>query len=479
MNVLWIMADQMRADAVGFMGNPRVHTPNLDALAARGAVFTNTFSQSPLCTPGRTCLFTSRYVHAHGAWWNGVPPSRDRLTLPQLLRESGYRTALIGKLHFNPTDRDHGFDHKEMHEEHLEPELSGYDAFLAAQDPPGKRAGVYTDWTNRAASVGVCNMPEHLEETRWVADRTCAFLRENREQPFFLFSSFVRPHSPYNPLPRFLDLYRDADIEAPPFDAEEWDALPPRVRRRAEAHGWPDLSDADRAEALRHYYALCSQVDESIGRVVDCLEEQGLADSTVIVFCSDHGDFVGEHGFFLKEHLWDGALHVPLVVIDPRRSGSVRSDSLVESIDVMPTLLELLDIDRPDALQGRSFVPLLDSPDAPHRDAVFAEFTTHILSDHVHDLLATCANPTYVSVRTDRWKYIHYAGEPGELYDICEDPGERRNLCGDPDLEPVCAELRTRLLDWRMDSEDRTPPEPDNSYFLAYFRKTLQEFPGD
>lgn len=479
MNVLWIMADQMRADALGFMGNPLAHTPNLDALAARGAVFTQTFSQSPLCTPARTSLFTSRYVHAHGAWWNGVPPSRPRATLPAMLRANGYRTALVGKLHFNPADLDHGFDYKEMHEEHLPEALSAYDAFLAAQTPPAQRAGHYTEWTRKAASVGVCRMPEELEETRWVADRACRYLRDAAHEPFFLFCSFVRPHSPYNPLERFLDMFRDADIEAPPFSSEEWDALPPRVRLRARAHGWDALTPDDMAEARRHYYALCAQVDENVGRVMRTLEQEGLADSTIVVFCSDHGDFMGEHGYFLKEHLWDGALHVPLAIVDPRRAEPVRSSALVESIDVMPTLLELLGLPRPPSLQGQSLVPLFDTPDAAHREAVFAEFTTHILSNHVHALLAASPCPTYLSARTRRWKYIHYADEDGELYDLEADPGERRNLYAHDDLRDVREHMRLLLLDWRLRCEDRSAPAPDNSYFLAYFSKPLRQFPGD
>ena len=413
MNVLWIMADQMRGDCAGFMAHPVVRTPNLDALAARSVVFENAFAQSPICTPSRVCYFTGRYVHAHGAWWNGVPMSRGRALLPEIIRRSRYHTGLIGKLHFFPQDCDYGFDCRELHEEHLPRELSAYHRFLERRTPPSKPPAACTEWAHRAAGVGLCHMDETIEETRWAADGACAFLKEQTEQPFFLHVSFIRPHSPYNPLPRFARLYEDADIAAPSFSREEYDHTPPRVRANADSHGWHTLGPEDFVAIRRNYYALCSQVDENVGRILSCLEERGLADSTIVVFAADHGDFVGEHGWLGKCHLWDGSLHVPLVIYDPRlKDCPLRYPGLVETIDVMPTLLELLDIPVPPTIQGKSLVHVMENSERLHRDAVFAEFASYSVHGGVHEVLRACRNPNIACVRTDRWKYIHYIDEP-------------------------------------------------------------------
>lgn len=475
MNVLWLMADQMRADCAGFMGHPLVRTPHLDALAARGVVFEKAFAQAAICTPSRVSYFTSRYVHAHGAWWNGVPMLPGISCLPETLRQAGYRTKLMGKLHFYPQDSGYGFEEKEIHEEMLPPELSAYGRFLAQQNPPAPWPSEATLWDPqhpRSATIGVCQMPEELEETRWVAEGACRYLRGHKDEPFFLFASFIRPHSPYNPLPRFLEMYRDAPIEPPAFDRAELDQVPPRVPATLRSFQWDLLSPDDFRELVRHYYALCTQVDENVGRILDCLEAEGLADNTIVVWASDHGDFIGEHGDLHKMHLWDGSLHTHLVIYDPRRQGHpLRYSGLVESIDVMPTLLELLNLPIPEDLQGKSLLPVLNDPDQSHREAVFAEFADYTVTATVHEVLAACHDPNGVSVRTGRWKYIHYAGEDGELYDLADDPAERRNRFGDASLREVRAEMQQRLLDWRiaMPTNGYSVPQRDNPYFRRYF----------
>jgi arylsulfatase len=475
MNILWIMADQMRGDCLGCMGHPIVRTPALDTLASEGVLFRNAYSQYALCTPSRACFFTSRYAHAHGAWWNGVAAVGDQPLFPEILRAQGYRTGLVGKLHLYPQTESHGFDRKEVHEERLPGELSAYAAFLRRQNPLGPWPRQATTWDPghpTSARTGICHMPEELEETRWVADRACAYLRERTEEPFFLYASFIRPHSPYNPLPRFAQMYEDAEIQAPPFDRKEWEHLPPRVRAQIESVGWDALGPNDFSAMRQRYYALCSQVDESVGRILACLEAQGLADSTIVVFASDHGDMMGEHGAAGKGHLWDGALHVPLILRDPRRTDwASECSGLVETIDLAPTLLEMIDARIDPRMQGRSVTPALGGPSLSHRDAVFAECAAYTVNRGVHDVLAACQDPNSVSVRTDRWKFIHFPGEPGELHDLDADPGEQHNLFGEPDYQPVVREMFERLLTWRVSTTTSglSTPEPSNSYFSTLF----------
>ena len=468
MNILWIMVDQMRGDCAGFAGHPHVRTPHLDAFAARSFVFDRVFAQSPLCGPSRTCLFTGKYVSDHEVWWNGVPLQPDKVLLPALLRDAGYQAAIVGKLHFAPPGRDYGFDHAELHEELLLDELGldAYDRFLAERNPPAQGPSPSTQWTNPVSGVGICHMPEELEETRWVADRTCTFLREQAASPFFLFTSFIRPHSPYNPLSRYAEPYADADIAPSPFDPQEWGRVPPRVRATAESWGWDALQPGDFAEVRRHYYGLCSQIDAGVGQVLQCLQSQGLADDTIVVFGSDHGDFLGEHGLLYKEHLYEGSLHVPLVIHDPRsqRHGT-RCRSLTETVDIMPTLLELADVPAPPGLRGRSLCPALEDPGHEHRSHVFGEWTTHCVNDRAQEVLDACPETHTAYVRTDRWKYIHYFGEPGELYDLEADPGERINLFARPECSEVLSELAALLPEDLKTSATLPPPGRDNPYF--------------
>jgi len=470
MNILWIMADQMRADCAGFMGHPIVRTPNLDSLASRSVVFEQAFAQSPLCSPSRTCLFTGRYVHSHGVWWNGVTMPRKHILLPEILRQTGYHTGIIGKLHFAPPQSSYGFNYKELHEELLldGTDLSAYDKFFKQQNLPAENPDRFTSYINRLSEVGLCHLDENIEETRWAADRACAFLQEQAKTPFFLFTSFIRPHSPYNPLPRFADLYTDAEIPPPSFNKDEWCHIPARVRATAESWGWDNLSLDDFIEVRRHYYALCSQVDENIGRVLSCLEELKLTDSTIIVFTSDHGDFLGEHGLLYKEHLYDGSLHVPLIIYDPRRKKTgLRYSGLIETIDIMPTLLEMINLRVPDQIQGKSLVPVIDNPNLSHRDTVFSEWTTHTVNKNVRSVLNSCICPSIKSVRTDQWKYIHYVGEPGEIYNIQNDPEERINLFNDPVGRIRRQKMEELILDWLIVTEDTMEPCRMNPYFSS------------
>jgi arylsulfatase len=482
-NVLWIMVDQMRADMVGYDGNNIVQTPYIDGLAARSTIFERAYSQCPLCTPSRASLFTGRYMRGHGAWWNGMPISGTHVLLPELLRAQDYKTAIIGKLHLNPTAAEHGFDHKELHEERLEDELSSYGRFLEKNGCPGRFPRSFTEWD--FVPTGICHMPEEIEETRWVADRTDEYLRQARsaanrvadlDRPFFLFSSFIRPHSPYNPLPRFDSLYEGVGIPLPPFAADEYETLPPRIREFEAIKGWDKFSPEEWLLLRRRYYALCSQVDDGVGRVLESLERYGFSDNTVVIFTSDHGDFVGDHGIMGKGHPWESALRVPLIVYDPDVDKSpVRMTDLVELVDVMPSLLDALDIDVPDCVQGKSFLPSIREARAgvtdrrPHRDVAIAETVTHSIDDQVFRVLDACENRYLISIHSERYHYIRYTNEIGELYDLETDPDERKNLFQIPEYSPVVVELEKRILDWFVTTDEFQTPDPDNSYFAAYF----------
>jgi arylsulfatase len=469
-NILWIMVDQMRGDTLGYAGHPTVHTPCLDAFAERSVVFERTFAQCPLCTPSRALLFTGRYVHGHGSWTNGVPISREATLLPEYLRQNGYDTAIVGKLHQFPTHLDHGFNNKELHEERLDPAQSAYAAFLEKEGETGGFPGVQTEWHNRP--VGICKMEEEHEETRWVADRTLSLLQERcrSDQPFFLYSSFLRPHSPFNPLERFARMYDDVTIDAPDFDLSDWDGQPIRVRKYAETKDFDQIPEDEWIQIRKHYYALCTQVDESIGIILDALERSTFAGHTLVVFASDHGEYMGDHGMHGKGHLWDSALHVPFILYDPAKPGEGRRYAgLTELIDIVPSILDLAGLDVPANIQGKSVVPSIHGGAGIHRDAVFAEMVTHTNIPNIYDLLDVFPEPYTVSIRTDDWKYIHYAAEAGELYDLKNDPGERRNRFGEEGLASITTDLRHRILDWMLTTNGFSAPDRENPYQTNYF----------
>ena len=218
----------------------------------------------------------------------------------------------------------------------------------------------------------------------------------------------------------------------------------------------------------RHYYALCTQVDENIGRILSCLDELSLADSTIVVFTSDHGDFLGEHGLLFKEHLYDGSLRVPLLVRDPRRKPA-RCPALAESIDIMPTVLDLVGVSPPAGLRGESLAHCMDRPDAPHREAVFSEWTTHCVNGKADVVSRAATDPNIKSIRTAEWRYTHYTREAGELYDLEKDPLERWNLFGKSSSRDVIDRLRANMLDWIMSTE----PVPNAGTENPYFHKSL------
>ena len=462
----------MRADSAGFAGNESVRTPALDEFASRSIVYDRAFAQCPLCTPSRASLFTGQYMRTHGAWWNGMPRTGAGALLPEVLKKSGYATHLVGKLHLHPDDASHGFDHKELHEERLSPELNAYTKFLDASGFRDQSPRSYTDWSFRGC--GICRMPEQVEETRWTADRTeeCLGSLKSRSEPFFLFTSFIRPHTPFNPLERFAAMYDDTEIPAFPFDKSEWEMLPPRIRAHAETGHFSEFNRENWALMRRRYYALCTQIDESVGRVLDSLERNGLAEDTIVVFTSDHGELAGQHGLVGKGHPWDGSLHVPLIIYDPRESRrGVHVPELVELVDVMPTLLDRLGLEIPVTVQGRLLPGIGTTPtdNIEPRSAVFSESVTHTIADDVRPVLSVSPERLLTSVRTDKWRYTHYVGEPGELYDLETDPGEQRNLFSNPATESIRHDLSGLIFDWMTRTQAFQEPRRDNSYFSSYF----------
>ena len=448
-NILLIYTDQLRWDALGCNGNPDVQAPNLDALAEQGTNFSHCFVQNPLCMPSRASFLSGQYPSALGITHMGVPVPEDVPVLPHYLSPAGYETANIGKLHFLPHANR---DHREPHPSY------GFDA-LEVSDEPGVYEDAYRAWARardpqqlKHLSVGLPPATHTWYETmgitdtvkhpgkgeRWdfggavafpgeddfthsafVAERSKAFLkRQDGRQPFLCVASFYSPHAPWVAPQRFLDLYDPESFTLPEFPAE-------LRAERAKHH-----ATESHLRAARHgYYAMISEVDYYVGTLLDTLEAQGLKDNTLIVFTSDHGDWLGEHLRYGKGEPGDDAVtRVPLLISGPGVAAGRGVSDLVEAVDVLPTLLEAAFLQVPPALQGQSLQPLLRAESGWRPKPALTEFTR------------------WKALRTERHRYYVNASGEEKLWDLAKDPQEYQDVSKDEAYQDVLARHRLELL---------------------------------
>ena len=491
-NFMIICTDQMRADHMGCAGNPMIRTPRLDGLAAQGVNLSRAYVNCPLCMPGRATLFTGLTPRGHRVRTNGIPLDPSFPTVAGALAEAGYRTGSIGKIHLSmfgygqrpdlsllPPDRfpeiiDHwqagriehvpvpyfGLQHVEITVGHGTEVYGDYGVWLQCEHPdqwgllrstpPGpSRLG--------AEGCGTFPLEERYHHTAYVADRTIAYLRQHDgDQPFYLMCSFPDPHHPYCP-PRPWDRMVSPEEVVPPVSREgELDDLAPFFREIYErslqlsGRSRPTKMDqAHRLEILAYTYGMVSLIDHHIGRVLDALDELGISDSTVVVFLSDHGDMMGDHGLLNKGPFhFEGLLRVPMIWRWPGRFRPATSPALVSLLDVPPTILELAGVlipegitspeavQQPPAWPGRSLVGLL----AGQADAVQDSVVIENDEDYLGLRLRTLVTPTHkITTYTG-----HRGPEPyGELFDLADDPHELHNLWDNP----AHAALRRQLIE--------------------------------
>jgi arylsulfatase len=410
-NLLILTNDQHRADCVGCYGNPVIRTPNTDRLAAQGVRFGNAFVHAPQCVPSRFSLHTGRYPHTTGVFTNSVPLPDDVPTLPKILNAAGYRTACVGEMPFAPQDATGGFAQVLANN-------SDYNKFAAAHGlkhpaDEGPFQCMPMPWT------------DDLDETAFFANHAREFIRGHREQPFFLHVNFRRPHHPFNPPAPFDKMYAGAKFPPSFTRPGEMDNKPPQQRAAIEKSVNFDLRTLT-PDALnlvkQYYYGMISENDKYIGTILDELKQSGLEERTVVVFNADHGEMLGDHGLLFKgSYMYDAVTKVPLILRAPGKIAAGKVvDSLVEEVDVLPTLLDLLGVKPPSGIQGQSLF-------GPPKQTVFSEF------------------PTIKMVRTAEWKLVHYPkAKYGELYHLKDDPHELTNLWEDAQYAEIRRDLEKR-----------------------------------
>lgn len=459
-NILFIMADQFRWDCLGCAGNTAIRTPNLDRLASRGVRFANAFTPNPICVPARATIMTGNYPHI----CTGIKRNNGRIRdgqplLTETLKSAGYRTYAMGKLHFEPYSPPgqprlvHGFEHVDLHE-------SG--RILGKSDPHGRQRGLedYFDylhtvgWGGYGRGHGIGNndvrpcpspLPAEHYVDRWVADCTIRQLQRHRQerpdQPFFMFMSSPKPHSPYDPPRPYDQLYDPRHLPAPFGSAADAAERHPVLEIERSTRAQESLSP-EAVQVIRSYYYGCvTFLDEQIGRVMAEVERLGLLDNTLVLFTADHGDLLGDFGTFFKGNHLNGSVRVPFLAAGPGVAQGAACDALIGLQDILPTCASAAGATIGQSVQGIDLSGILASGRGQPRDVYYAQ-----TGDAPHQSCMVC---------NGKWKYIYTEwGAIEELYNQKTDPAELHNRAADPACAAQLAEGRRRLRACAMELGD-------------------------
>ncbi len=505
-NILLITTDQQHFSTLGAV-NPKIRTPNLDRLCEMGTRFDRAYCPSPVCTPSRASILTGLYPSQHGAWTIGTHLDEACRTLPGMLGKAGYMSGLVGKAHFHPLadtpghtsleklpivrDMEHwrgfngpwyGFDHIELTRNHADEAMAGQhygvwmedreladwrDYFQPAPGETSARAiaiGTNGEYWKRQARIWA--LPEDFHYTRWTGERSVVFIDDAlaQDRPFFLWSSFHDPHPPYVLSEPWASMYDPAEMEPGALTPGEHDKNPPHFGKTQEEN--PDFGDwhepfeahgchshlHDRDELKKDmaiYYGMVSFLDQEVGRMLDLLEARGVLDDTLIVFTTDHGHFLGQHGLMAKGPFhYEDLLRVPFIAAWPGRiaAGAV-SRSLQSLVDLAPTFLEAAGLAVPHDMQGVSLLEEWTGQRTTTRDFVLCENRHNPVMPHA---------VTHVDAR---YKITVYrAGAAGELFDLEADPNEVDNLWANPDFAALKSELLLRFAQSVLASERMKMP---------------------
>jgi arylsulfatase A-like enzyme len=492
-NVLFIMCDQLRWDYLGCSGHPTIRTPNIDRLAQRGVFFERAFVQSPICGPSRMSTYTGRYVRSHGSTWNQTPLRVGEWTIGDHLAEIGARAVLCGKTHMAPDVKgmqrlgidpvspegrliaECGFEiwdrldglhptngkQPSHYQDHLKGR--GYDGANpwedwanSAEDPEGH---ILSGWLMENADKPA-RVSEEDSETPYATSRAIEFMEQADDRPWCLHLSYIKPHWPYIVPAPYHDMYGPNDV-IPPVrsEAERTDAHPLHLAYQRHRFSKVFARDGVRERVIPAYMGLITQIDDQIGRLMSWLEETGRDQDTLIVFTSDHGDYLGDHWLGEKELFHDASVRIPLIVVDPDPAADTTRGTvdgrLVESIDLLPTFVDWMGgTPRGEVLEGRSLLPLLHGRASEWRQVSFSEYDySKRLARQLLDMpVADCR---LVMAFDGRWKFVHCEKLPPMLFDLETDPDELVDLGTDPAHEDVRQRLREAIFTWARQHHNR------------------------
>jgi arylsulfatase len=464
-NIIMIVTDQQRYDSISALGFPYMTTPHLDRLVDEGTVLTNCHITAASCVPCRASLFSGYYPHTTGVLRNGEPWGRH--TWVEQLKEAGYRCVNIGKMHTIPYDADAGF-HERYVVENKDRYMEGrwyfdeWDKALAAHGLKKQQRVLYRERDDYKERLGAFEweLPEHLHSDMFVGNMAKWWVETYPvTQPLFLQVGFPGPHPPYDPTSRFAEPYlKRNDLPIPKVTPEELDALPPPLQEKRQhdvevdhdSVVWSLDPTPEQLHRLWAYYcANVTMIDEKIGELLEMLRGRGYLENAVVLFFSDHGDCMGEHGLIQKWSMYEAITRTPVIAWSPGRfPANAKIDGLCQLFDLAPTILELAGCAVPESFEARTLLPALEGRDWQPRGHAFCEQAGDV------NLTGT---EFITMVRSARHKLVHFKGAAyGQLFDLQADPGEVVNRWDDPAMAATRAELLDVLRDWLIESNYRT-----------------------
>tara|TARA_R110002049_G_scaffold307712_1_gene509019 strand:+ start:10978 stop:12612 length:1635 start_codon:yes stop_codon:yes gene_type:complete len=495
-NVLFIMCDQLRWDYLSCTGHPHLDTPHIDRLAARGVLFDRAYVQSPICGPSRMSFYTGRYVSSHGSTWNNIPLKVGEMTLGDHLRPLGVRTVLCGKTHmaadiegmrrlglspdsqigalvaecgFEPYERDDGlhpdgarYARNSAYDAHMHqrgwPDENPWQAVAnSAEDDDGTiLSGWFMDHADKPARAADAD-----SETPYITGRAMEFIAAAAETPWCLHLSYIKPHWPYIVPAPYHNMYGPETHRDPVRrEAERANPHPVYGAFMQERVSRAFCDDGTRTRVLTAYMGLIKQIDDQIGRLTAFLDEQGLTDETMIIFTSDHGDYLGDHWMGEKELFHDASSRIPLIVVDPSPEADatrgVKTSALVQAIDVVPTILDYFGGDAvPHIVEGMSLRPILTGQVDALRPFVVSEYD-YSMRDVRSRLGVEVQDAKLTMLFDGRWKYTFAEGFRPMLFDLDMDPEEYVDLGADPRCADELARLERLFFGWTRRTSQRT-----------------------
>jgi arylsulfatase A-like enzyme len=495
MNALWIMVDQMRWDYLSCYGATHIETPNIDWLASRGVTFNKAYVQSPICGPSRMSFYTGRYTRSHGATWNGFPLRVGEPTLGDHLREQGVSCTLVGKTHMAPDKdgmarlgidpkstvgqraseggfdvfiRDDGNNNSDYPTRHSE----DYDKYLREHGMDGDNP--WEEWANtgQCPDGSLCSgwmlenskyparVPKEHSETAWLTTRGIDFMEAQGDDPWLCHLSYIKPHWPYLAPAPYHNMYSASDL--PPVNRSEDELLSdhPLMQEWTRMRVSKSFSrDKVRDVVGPAYMGLIKELDDQLGRLFEYLEESGQMDDTMIVFCSDHGDNLGDHWLGEKDLFYDCSARVPLIVYDPRAEANCTrgtvTDKLVEGIDLLPTFLDAFGSPPiPHILEGLSLQPILHGSKCEWRSFCVSEYD-YSTRDARRAVGVDQKDARLVMIFDGRWKLTHVENMRPMLFDLDVDPHELNDLGNNPDYKDQISRLRELHFEWARRHHNR------------------------
>jgi arylsulfatase A-like enzyme len=492
------MTDQLRWDYLSCNGHPSLKTPNIDKLAKSGVNFKNAFVQSPMCGPSRACFYTGRTIFSNGVTWNRVPLPIGELTIDDYLKPKGIRTAVVGKTHmeadaegmhrlglnkgteigmvisepgFEPYEKDDGL-HPTPGYLHKNEALNynkwlnslGYEGVNPwndyANSAEGDNGELLSGWSLRNSNLPARIKEEH-SETPYMTMRAKEFIKETGDNPWCLHLSFIKPHWTFMAPAPYHNMYgKESFIPVSRHNSETENPNPVFKMFMEEQVGLTFSQQGTRETVLPGYMGLITQIDDHLGDLFNFLEKEGKKDETMIVFTSDHGDYLGDHWMGEKELFHDVSVKIPLIIFDPRKeadqSRGTECNELVEAIDLLPTFIEANELKVPNSrLEGKSLMSIINNNQTkPLRDHVFSEFDYGIYP--VREKLSVDINDAKIfMIRDKNWKFIYYKGFDPQLFDLQNDPDEFFDLGKSQKHKNIIEKMKEKLFQRLINRRNR------------------------